>query len=160
VKLLVLEDEPETASYLKRGLSEAGHTVDLCKDGRDAFHLASSGGYDVMILDRMVPGMDGLKVVKSLRAAGVTTPALFLTAVGGVGDRVEGLEAGGDDYLVKPFAFTEMMARINALARRPPISDVKTVLRAGDLEWSPARCCSRMSGLSISTRKPTSSRAT
>jgi two-component system OmpR family response regulator len=134
VKLLVLEDEPDAAAYLRRGLSEAGHTVDACADGRDAFHLASSGAYDVLVVDRMVPGMDGLKVVKSLRAAGVTTPVLFLTAVGGVGDRVEGLEAGADDYLVKPFAFTELMARINALARRPPISEVKTVLRVGDLE--------------------------
>jgi two-component system OmpR family response regulator len=134
VKILVLEDEPDTAAYIKRGLSEAGHVVDLCADGRDAFHLASDESYDVMIVDRMVPGMDGLKTVKSLRAAGVRTPVLFLTAIGGVGDRVEGLEAGGDDYLTKPFAFTELSARINALARRPPISEVKTLLRAGDLE--------------------------
>ncbi len=134
MKLLVLEDEPDTAAYLKRGLGEAGHTLDVCSDGRDAFHLAVEGGYDVLVLDRMAPGMDGLKVVKSLRAAGVTTPVLFLTALGGVGDRVEGLEAGGDDYLVKPFAFTELMARLNALSRRPPISEVKTVLRVADLE--------------------------
>jgi two-component system OmpR family response regulator len=133
VKILVLEDEPDAADYLGRGLSEAGHTVDKCSDGRDAFHLASSSGYDVLVVDRMVPGMDGLKVVKSLRAAGVTTPILFLTAISGVGDRVEGLEAGADDYLVKPFAFTELVARINALCRRPPISDVKTVLQVGDL---------------------------
>jgi two-component system OmpR family response regulator len=134
LKVLVLEDEPETAAYVKRGLSEAGHLVDVCTDGRDAFHLASDESYDVMIVDRMVPGMDGLKTVKSLRAAGVRTPVLFLTAVSGVGDRVEGLEAGGDDYLTKPFAFTELTARVNALARRPPISEVKTLLRAGDLE--------------------------
>ena len=139
MKLLVLEDEPDAAAYLRRGLSESGHTVDLCKDGHDAFHLASSGAYDVLVVDRMVPGMDGLKVVRSLRAAGVTTPVLFLTAVGGVGDRVEGLEAGGDDYLVKPFAFTELMARINALARRPPITEVKTVLKVGDLEMDRLR---------------------
>jgi two-component system OmpR family response regulator len=134
LKVLVLEDEPDTAAYVKRGLSEAGHVVDVCTDGRDAFHLASDESYDVMIVDRMVPGMDGLKTVKSLRAAGVRTPVLFLTAVSGVGDRVEGLEAGGDDYLTKPFAFTELTARVNALARRPPISEVKTLLRAGDLE--------------------------
>jgi len=134
LKILVLEDEPETAAYIKKGLAEAGHVVDLCADGRDAFHLASGADYDVLVLDRMVPGMDGLRTVKSLRAAGVRTPVLFLTAVSGVGDRVEGLEAGGDDYLVKPFAFTELAARLNALARRPPISDVKTVLRACDLE--------------------------
>ncbi|MDB5476666.1 MAG: DNA-binding response regulator [Phenylobacterium sp.] len=130
----MLEDEPDTAAYVKRGLSEAGHVVDVCTDGRDAFHLASDESYDVMIVDRMVPGMDGLKTVKSLRAAGVRTPVLFLTAVSGVGDRVEGLEAGGDDYLTKPFAFTELTARVNALARRPPISEVKTLLRAVDLE--------------------------
>jgi two-component system OmpR family response regulator len=134
LKILVLEDEPETAAYIKKGLSEAGHVVDLCSDGRDAFHLASGADYDVLVLDRMVPGMDGLRTVKSLRAAGVRTPVLFLTAVSGVGDRVEGLEAGGDDYLVKPFAFTELAARLNALARRPPISEVKTVLKAADLE--------------------------
>lgn len=134
MKILVLEDEAETAAYLRRGLTEAGHVVDLCGDGRDAFHLATDGGYDVMVVDRMVPGMDGLKTVKSLRAAGVRTPVLFLTAIGGVGDRVEGLEAGGDDYLVKPFAFTELMARLNALARRPPITEVQTVVKVADLE--------------------------
>jgi two-component system OmpR family response regulator len=134
VKILVLEDEPETAAYIRKGLAEAGHVVDLCTDGRDAFHLASGADYDVLVLDRMVPGMDGLRTVKSLRAAGVRTPVLFLTAVSGVGDRVEGLEAGADDYLVKPFAFTELAARLNALARRPPISEVKTVLKSGDLE--------------------------
>jgi two-component system OmpR family response regulator len=134
LRILVLEDEAETAAYLKRGLSEAGHLVDLCGDGRDAFNQACDGGYDVMVVDRMVPGMDGLRTVKSLRAAGVRTPVLFLTAIGGVGDRVEGLEAGGDDYLVKPFAFTELVARLNALARRPPIADVVTQLRVHDLE--------------------------
>jgi len=134
LKILVLEDEADTAAYLERGLLTGGHAVDLCGDGREAFDLAQRGGYDVMVLDRMVPGMDGLATVKSLRAAGIRTPVLFLTAVGGVGDRVEGLEAGGDDYLVKPFAFTELMARLNALARRPPISEVATLLRARDLE--------------------------
>lgn len=134
MKILALEDEPDAATYLKRGLTEAGHVVDACGDGRDAFNLAVDGGYDVLIVDRMVPGMDGLKTVKSLRAAGLRTPVLFLTAIGGVGDRVEGLEAGGDDYLVKPFAFTELMARLNALARRPPMSEIKAVLRAHDLE--------------------------
>lgn len=134
MKLLVLEDDPETAAYLKRGFAEAGHVVDACRDGRDTFHLALSSDYDVIVLDRMAPGMDGLKVVKSLRAAGVATPVLFLTAVSGVRDRVEGLEAGGDDYLVKPFALTELLARVNALARRPPIHEVATVLRVDDLE--------------------------
>ncbi|MDE2488449.1 MAG: response regulator transcription factor [Alphaproteobacteria bacterium] len=134
MKILVLEDEPDTAGYLRKGLSQAGHVVDLCHDGRDAFHLALEGVYDVLVVDRMAPGMDGLKMVKSLRAAGVLTPVLFLTALGGIGDRVEGLEAGGDDYLVKPFAFTELVARLNALARRPPIAEVQTVLQVGDLQ--------------------------
>jgi two-component system OmpR family response regulator len=134
LKILVLEDDPETAGYIKKGLAESGRLVDLCADGRDAFQLASRAGYDVLVVDRMVPGMDGLRTVKSLRAAGVCTPVLFLTAVSGVRDRVEGLEAGGDDYLVKPFAFTEFVARVDALARRPPIAEVKTVLQAGDLQ--------------------------
>jgi two-component system OmpR family response regulator len=134
LKILILEDEPETAAYLRRGLAEAGHVVDLCRDGRDALNLALDDGYDVLVLDRMVPGLDGLTTAKTLRAAGVRTPVLFLTAVGGVRDRVEGLEAGGDDYLVKPFAFMELLARVNALARRPPISEISTVLRAEDLE--------------------------
>jgi two-component system OmpR family response regulator len=156
LKILVLEDEPETAAYLKRGLGEAGHVVDLCRDGRDALHLALDDGYDVLVLDRMVPGMDGLKTVKSLRAAGVRTPVLFLTAVGGVRDRVEGLEAGGDDYLVKPFAFTELLARVNALSRRPPISEVATVLRADDLEMDLIRRTVTRAGASSSSRRNSS----
>jgi two-component system OmpR family response regulator len=134
MKILVLEDEIEAAIDLKRALSAAGHVVDLCGDGWDAEHLASSGRYQILVVDRMVPGKDGLQAVKSLRAAGILTPVIFLTAVGGVGDRVEGLEAGGDDYLVKPFAFTELLARINALGRRPPANEVRTVFRAEDLE--------------------------
>jgi two-component system OmpR family response regulator len=130
----VLEDDADQAASLKRGISEAGHAVDVCGDGRDAFNLAFDERYDVFVVDRLVPGMDGLTTVKSLRAAGVRTPVLFLTAINGVGDRVEGLDAGGDDYLAKPFAFAELLARVNALARRPPLAEVKTQLRAGDLE--------------------------
>jgi two-component system OmpR family response regulator len=134
MKILVLEDDVDTAASLERGLAEAGHVVDLCRDGRAAFNLAYEGRFDVLIVDRMVPGMDGLTTVKSLRAAGVRVPTLFLTAIAGVGDRVEGLEAGADDYLVKPFAFTELKARVNALARRPPLVEIKTRLCVGDLE--------------------------
>jgi two-component system, OmpR family, response regulator len=94
----------------------------------------TDGGHDVLIVDRMLPGLDGIGLVQTLRQTGVKAPVLFLTALGGVGDRVRGLEAGGDDYLVKPFAFAELLARVNALARRPPLSDRPTVLRAGDLE--------------------------
>ncbi|HYZ34463.1 MAG TPA: response regulator transcription factor [Crenalkalicoccus sp.] len=134
MKILVVEDDAETLAYLARGLTEAGHLVDRATDGRDGLFLASDGGYDLLVVDRMLPKLDGLALVRSLRAAGVTTPALFLTARGGIGDRVEGLEAGADDYLVKPFAFAELIARVNALARRPPLQAEPTVLRVGPLE--------------------------
>ncbi|HJU19789.1 MAG TPA: response regulator transcription factor [Stellaceae bacterium] len=134
MKILVIEDDCETGAYLKRGLAEHGHVVDLAANGRDGLFLAAGESYDVMIVDRMLPGLDGLAVVKTVRAAGVRTPILFLTTMTSVGDRVEGLEAGGDDYLVKPFAFAELLARLNALARRPPLARIETVLRAADLE--------------------------
>ena len=135
MRILVVEDDAATAEYVARGLSEAGHLVDRAADGREGLILASDGGYDALVVDRMLPKLDGLGLVRALRAAGVKTPALFLTARAGVGDRVEGLEAGGDDYLVKPFAFAELLARLNALARRPPLQGGEpTVLRVGDLE--------------------------
>ena len=132
MKVLLIEDDAKTAAFVKRGLEEHGHVVDAA-NGRDGLFLAAGETYDVMIVDRMLPGLDGLGIVKTARAAGVTTPVLFLTTMGGIEDRVEGL-AVGDDYLVKPFAFAELMARINALARRPPIAQVPTVLRVADLE--------------------------
>jgi len=119
MKVLVVEDDAETSSYVAKGLKEQGHGVEVAADGRDGLFLALDQSYDVIIMDRMVPGMDGLSLIKSLRAGGVDTPVIFLTALGGVGDRVEGLEAGADDYLVKPFSFSELNARVNALARRP-----------------------------------------
>jgi len=134
VKILIVEDDAETASYVANGLTEAGHLVDRAADGRDGLFLASGGSYDVLVVDRMLPQLDGLGLVRALRAAGVRTPALMLTARAGVGDRVEGLEAGADDYLAKPFAFAELLARINALARRPPLQAEPTVLRVADLE--------------------------
>jgi two-component system OmpR family response regulator len=134
MKVLLIEDDQETAAYVARGLREHGHVVDLAATGRDGLFLATDGGHDVLIVDRMLPGLDGIGLVQALRGTGVKAPVLFLTALGGVGDRVRGLEAGGDDYLVKPFAFAELLARINALARRPPLSDAPTMLRAGDLE--------------------------
>lgn len=133
VKLLLLEDDSQTREHLDRVLRDAGHVVDACATGQDAIFLASSGDYAVLILDRMVPGIAGLPALKALRAAGVRTPALFLTAMNGVEDRVEGLEAGADDYLAKPFAASELLARVNALARRPPIAEVATMLAIGDL---------------------------
>jgi len=134
VKILLIEDDKETSTYVARGLREQGHVVDVAATGRDGLFLATDGGHDVLIVDRMLPGVDGIGLVQTLRQTGIKAPVLFLTALGGVGDRVRGLEAGGDDYLVKPFAFAELHARINALARRPPLSDTSTVLRAGDLE--------------------------
>ncbi|AYO78750.1 MULTISPECIES: winged helix-turn-helix domain-containing protein [Sphingobium] len=133
MKLLLLEDDETTRVHLERVLTAAGHVLDVCDNGRDAIFLGSSGDHAVLILDRMVPGLDGLAVLKALRAAGVRAPALFLTAMNGVEDRVEGLEAGADDYLAKPFAATELLARVNALARRPPIAETVSVLEVSDL---------------------------
>jgi two-component system, OmpR family, response regulator len=134
MKVLLIEDDEETSAYIARGLREQGHVVDLAAAGRDGLFLATDGGHDVLIVDRMLPGLDGIGLVQALRGTGVKAPVLFLTALGGVGDRVRGLEAGGDDYLIKPFAFAELLARVNALARRPPLTERPTVLRAGDLE--------------------------
>lgn len=134
MKLLVLEDDAETREHIARALRAAGHVVDTAETGPDAIHLGTTGSYAVLVLDRMVPRVNGLAVLRALRAAGVQTPALFLTALGEVADRVEGLEAGGDDYLVKPFATTELLARVGALGRRSPVPDVATRLVVGDLE--------------------------
>jgi two-component system OmpR family response regulator len=136
MKLLLVEDDRETGAYLKRALSEAGHTVDLAATGRDGLLLAAGEPYDVMVLDRMLPQVDGLAILRTIRASGVKTPVLLLTALGGIDDRVEGLEAGGDDYLVKPFAFAQLLARVKALARRPPPQETQTMLRIADLEMN------------------------
>ena len=134
MRILVVEDDAETASYVADGLRERGHAVDIAPNGRDGLFLASDGSYDVMIVDRMLPALDGIALVKAIRAAGVRTPVLFLSARGAVPDRVSGLDAGGDDYLAKPFAFSELLARVHALARRPAGAIAETVLRVADLE--------------------------
>jgi two-component system OmpR family response regulator len=134
MRILLIEDDRKIADYVTKGFTEAGHNCDVIDNGHDALFHASRETYDVLVVDRMIPGLDGLSVVKAIRAAQVRVPVIFLTSVGGVDDRVEGLEAGGDDYLVKPFAFSELMARVNALGRRPPVSEQKTVLRVADLE--------------------------
>jgi len=134
MKILVIEDDAQTAAYIANGLKEHGHTVDLAGAGRDGLFLATGECYDLLVVDRMLPELDGLTIVKTIRASGDKTPVLFLTALGGVDDRVTGLDAGGDDYLVKPFAFSELLARINALGRRPPLTSAETVLRVEDLE--------------------------
>jgi two-component system OmpR family response regulator len=133
MRLLLVEDDHRTADYIVKGLTEAGHVCDLLRNGHDALFAATSGTYDVIVADRMIPGLDGLSMVKAVRAAGIRTPAIFLTSIGVIDDRVEGLEAGGDDYLVKPFAFSELLARIHALGRRPATQEQKTVLRVSDL---------------------------
>ena len=134
MRVLVIEDDNETAAYIVEGLKTSGHKVDHVSDGRDGLIVATTTSYDVIVVDRMLPGLDGLAMVKTIRDAGVKAPVLFLTARGGIDDRVEGLEAGGDDYLTKPFAFSELIARLNALARRPPLNAVQTVLRVADLQ--------------------------
>ena len=133
MKILLVEDDKQTADYIAKGLREHGHVVDHADNGRDGLYLATGEKYEVLIVDRMLPITDGLSLVKAARASGVKTPVLFLTTMGGVVDRVAGLEAGGDDYLIKPFAFAELLARVGALARRPPMMAV-TSLTAGDLE--------------------------
>ena len=133
MKLLLLEDDDATRAQAARQLTAAGHVVEECHNGPDAIFLATQGDYGVLILDRMVPGLDGLSVLKALRAAGVRTPALLLTAMDGIDDRVEGLEAGADDYLVKPFAAAELLARVVALGRRPPMAQDAVTSTVGDL---------------------------
>ena len=139
MKILVVEDDKMTGNYVAEGLREDGHTVDLMTDGKDALLQASTTSYDILIVDRMLPGLDGVSVVKTMRGTKNQTPVLFLTSLGGVDDRIEGLNAGGDDYLVKPFAFGELSARVAALARRPRGTQDEIVLRAGDLEMDLVR---------------------
>ena len=134
MKLLVVEDDADGAAYLTKALCEAGHAVDHAPGGREGLLLAAGETYDVIVLDRMLPQLDGLAILRTIRASGVKTPVLLLTALGGIDDRVEGLEAGGDDYLVKPFAMAELLARINALARRPPPQEQATLLEVADLK--------------------------
>ena len=134
MKVLVIEDDQQAASYLQKGLKEAGHVVDLAYDGKEGLFLAGSEHYDVMVVDRMLPGRDGLSLVEILRATGNDTPVLFLSALGSVDDRVKGLKAGGDDYLTKPFAFSELLARIEVLVRRRTAAQPQTKLTVGDLE--------------------------
>jgi two-component system, OmpR family, response regulator len=133
-RILVIEDDGETAAQLADSLSTNGYQVDLAVDGHDGLARARSAGYAVMTIDRMLPGIDGIGIIRQLREDGIVTPALIVSALGEVDDRVRGLRAGGDDYLVKPFAFVELLARVEALARRSDTVVKETVLRVGDLE--------------------------
>lgn len=135
MKILIVEDEPKTSEYLRQGLSEAGFIVDLARSGLDGHHLANTETYDLLILDVMLPDIDGWKILQSLRESGKQVPVLFLTARDSVADRVKGLDLGADDYLVKPFAFAELLARVRTLIRRGAAgSAVETTLSVADLE--------------------------
>ncbi len=136
MRILLIEDDRQTLRFVRKGLEEAGHVVDDATDGKQGLLLALDADHDIVIADRMLPGLDGLSIVRSMRAAGRTTPVLVLSALGEVDDRVAGLQAGGDDYLVKPFAFAELSARIEALTRRNRSAgaEAPTRLRVADLE--------------------------
>ncbi len=149
MKILVVEDEPKTGDYLRQGLSEAGLITDLARDGWQGLLLAREGAYDLIILDVMLPGLDGWAVLRELRAAGNAVPVLFLSARDQVDDRVRGLELGADDYLVKPFAFAELLARARTLLRRGRTTVEPTVLAAADLELDLLRRRARRAGRAI-----------
>lgn len=135
MRLLIIEDEKDVCAYIAKGMKEAGHIVDVAGNGKDGLFMATTESYDVLIVDRMLPELDGLTIIRTLRGAGVKTPALILSALGEVDDRIMGLRAGGDDYLVKPFAFAELLVRVEVLQRRvaSPANDTQTQLVAGDL---------------------------
>ena len=134
MRILLIEDDPETARFVRRGLEEAGHVLDHAGDGRQGLLLALDADHDAVVVDRMLPGLDGLSIVRSLRAANRSTPVLVLSALGEVDDRVAGLKSGGDDYLAKPFAFAELLARLEALLRRRERDSATTHLKLADLE--------------------------
>lgn len=149
MKILVAEDDPQSAEFIRKGLVQEGHQVECLADGRDVLAACLYSAYDIVILDRMMPGMDGLTVIRTLRAADRHLPVLFLTAMGDVDDRVEGLLAGGDDYLVKPFHFSELVARVTSLARRPQPSAAPTRLSVHDLELDLLKRTATRSGVAI-----------
>jgi two-component system, OmpR family, response regulator len=151
VRILVIEDDKDVASFIRNGLAQAGCNVDLAANGKDGLFLATTETYDALVVDRMLPGIDGLTVIRTLRASANTTPVLILSALGEIDDRVKGLKAGGDDYLVKPFAFSELLARLEALARRAKTGGdaPSTVLKVGDLEMDLLRREVRRGGKAI-----------
>ncbi|MHA1574253.1 MAG: response regulator transcription factor [Alphaproteobacteria bacterium] len=133
MRVLVIEDDRETAQFLRKALKESGHAADIAEDGETGLSLAQEGNYDVLIVDRMLPRLDGLSAIKEMRAKGMRTPVLILSALGDVDDRVKGLRAGGDDYLTKPYAYSELLARVEALARRPVPAEQETRYIVGGL---------------------------
>ncbi|TVP54249.1 MAG: DNA-binding response regulator [Halomonadaceae bacterium] len=150
MRVLVIEDDHDVASYLTKGLRESDYVVDHAEDGKEGLMMAASENYDIMIVDRMLPNMDGLNIIKTVRATGNQTPILILSALGDVDARVEGLRGGGDDYLTKPFSFTELLARLDALGRRGRQSpETETVLHVADLEMDLLARTVRRSGQNI-----------
>jgi two-component system OmpR family response regulator len=149
MKILIIEDDCQTRDYVVAGLKEAGHNVDSAKDGYEGLMLAEAGSYDLLIVDRMLPHLDGLTLVKKLRGSNCHVPVLFLTTMCGIDDRVEGLNAGADDYLVKPFAFSELDARVNALLRRPRETVDQKVLQVSGIEIDLMKRVVRCGGLLI-----------
>lgn len=149
MNILLLEDDMELAAFITRGLKELGHGVVAVESGQEALTALLSDRFDVAVLDRLVPGLDGVSVLKRARQTGCQTPILFLSALGGIEDRVVGLEAGADDYLVKPFAFSELIARLNALSRRPPHTAMVEVLTVGDIELDLRRRTVKRAGKAV-----------
>lgn len=150
MKLLLIEDDRETAEFIIKSLGEMGHNVDHYVDGLEGLKICLSGNYELILADRRLPSLDGLSIVKRVRAAGIETPFIFLTTMDGVDDRVEGLDAGGDDYLVKPFAFSELRARIDALSRRPKVTQNHLdYIYVGDLKIDLIKRCSFRNGQQI-----------
>lgn len=149
MKILLAEDDATSADYVRRGLTESGYVVDWVQDGREALTHCLYNEVDLAVLDRMMPGMDGLSLIKALRAAGKDIPVIFLTAMSDVEDKVDGLKAGGDDYMVKPFHISELLARIEALARRPASAQETTLLQVHDLELDLLQRTARRQGQTI-----------
>lgn len=150
MRVLLIEDDTDTAAYLAKSLVESGHTVHQADNGKDGLFMALDQSYEVMVVDRMLPGLDGLGIIRAVRAAGNSTPVLILSALGEVDARVEGLRAGGDDYLTKPFAFSELLARLEVLLRRTATANEKTTcLKVGDLEMDLLSRIVQRNGLNI-----------
>lgn len=149
MKILIAEDEPKTGTYLERGLTEAGFVVDCTRDGRDGLHLALTGSYDLVLLDVMLPGLDGWDILREVRAAGKQMPVMYLSARDQVDDRVKGLELGADDYLVKPFSFSELLARVRTLLRRGSTVAASEDIKVSDLALDSLRHCVMRGGRRI-----------
>ncbi len=149
MRILIIEDDLEAAAYMVKGLKESGCVVDHAADGKDGLFMAASENYDALIVDRMLPGKDGLSIVKTLRSTGNKTPVLILSALGEVDDRVKGLRAGGDDYMTKPYAFAELLARLEALQRRGKVETANTTLSVADLEMDLVSRSVKRAGKSI-----------